>query len=78
MQDTQVTYTHKNFFFLSKPKNCAIPAVQVNTVVGTQSGDVITLVLTANQLAPFTFLETPLKGRFSDNGFLLLPDTPVT
>jgi len=52
--------------------------VSVRHVVNSQSGDVISLTLTASQLAPFTYLDTPLKGRFSDNGFLMVPTDPVT
>lgn len=38
----------------------------------------ISFVLSTDRVAPHVFLETPLAGRFSDNGFVLLPGRPVT
>ena len=65
-----------NEFYLTSFADIALPPVSFNhTITGTTSSTV-SFTLSSTALAPFTFLETAVAGRFSDNGFLLSPSAP--
>jgi len=71
-----------NVFYLSSFAEADLikPIFAINTISmssGTQ-GPVVKFNVTSTQVAPFVFLESPLSGRFSDNGMLLLKDVPIT
>jgi len=72
-RDTQVQYQHDNFFFPTKPKDIEFTKASINWNVTNQSGDIISMTLTSTTVAPFVFLDTPIFGRFSDNGFVMVP-----
>ena len=42
------------------------------------SSSTLAVRLSCTAPAPYVFLETPLSGVWSDNGFVLLPDSPLT
>jgi len=75
-RETQVEYQHDNFFFASKPKNIEFSKASLNWTVDGQVGDVISLTIHSNTLAPFLFLDSSIFGRFSDNGVIMVPNQP--
>jgi len=58
-------------------KNIQIPRPEIKFEIENQNQRVLTFLISASCISPFTFLQTSLKGRFSDNGFLLLPNQPT-
>jgi len=65
-----------NIFYLSSLAIVDLPAAKFSLTGYQQSGRNVTFTITSNEVAPYVFLETPIEGVFSDNGFLLFPNQP--
>src|SRR5690242_6851582 len=67
-------------FWLSPIATAHLQRSTTTIVNITQSGPTqASVVLTSDYFAPYAWLETAtLSGRFSDNGFLMPPNSPVT
>jgi beta-mannosidase len=68
----------ENWFYLSSFNSVVLPNVQFDVTVLELSGRTATLQLQSTAVAPFVFVESTLSGRFSSNGFLTLPNTPIS
>jgi beta-mannosidase len=67
-----------NVFFLSSLTQALLPTPNITLAKFTQTtSTTISFVIAADQVSPYVFLQTKYEGVFSDNGFLLLPNTPV-
>lgn len=67
-----------NVFYLSSLAKVVLPTPNITYSRFAQSSPTqVSFVVTSNQVAPYVFLQTSIAGVFSDNGFLLLPNTPV-
>lgn len=58
-------------------QEASITASVAGSWTGGEEG-VAAVTVTSTAAAPFAFLHTSISGRFSSNGVLLLPNTPVT
>eukprot|EP01121_Diplochlamys_sp_Union-15-3_P000368 TRINITY_DN10344_c0_g1_i1.p1 TRINITY_DN10344_c0_g1~~TRINITY_DN10344_c0_g1_i1.p1 ORF type:complete len:123 (+),score=7.37 TRINITY_DN10344_c0_g1_i1:320-688(+) len=69
----------RNVFYLSSLGQVSLlkANVKLSTFVPITASR-ISFQVTSDTVSPFTFLETPLCGHFSDNGFVILPDVPIT
>ena len=67
-----------NEFFLTSFVDVALSPVSFDASVVNMSGNEATVQVTCSAVAPYTFLDTSVPGRFSDNGFLCRPNAPTT
>jgi len=68
-----------NVFYLANIVQSALPKATISVQVSPGNSSQEAFVqLISDYAVPFVYLDTsyPLKGRFEDNGFLLLPRTP--
>jgi hypothetical protein len=66
----------ENLHFLAPPKHAPLRPVNIRVEASAASPREIAIELESDCVAPFTFLSTKARGRFDDNGFLLLPAQP--
>jgi beta-mannosidase len=77
--DTNNQLHSKNVFYFAPLRQTQLPKVNWTVANWRQTSDTTaTFTLSAPVVAPYVWLETPLAGRFSDNGFLYLPAGPVS
>jgi len=65
-----------NVFYLSSLASVNLFAAKFSLTRFQQVLQNVTFTITSDQVAPYVFLETPIPGVFSDNGFLLFPNVP--
>jgi beta-mannosidase len=67
-----------NAFYFTKLRSALLvsPNVTVSQFTPVSSTS-ISFAVQSTAVAPYLWLETPLEGRFSDNGFVTLPGNPV-
>ena len=68
----------KNVYFPSSFADINLPnaTITISSVQQVNSYEV-KMIITSNTVAPFVFISTEYSGRFSDNGFLLLPNSSL-
>merc|ERR1712032_175196 len=67
-----------NQFFLTTLNQVVLPKSQFSVTVSGVNGNEISLSVSCSGMAPFTFVETSLPGRFSHNGMLCVPNRPIS
>jgi beta-mannosidase len=67
-----------NQFFPTSLSVVTLPYANLLAQVSSIQATTAYLQVTCSAMAPFTFLEINLAGRFSQNGFLCLPSSPVS
>jgi len=68
-------HTVSNTFYFSPLKNVQLPAPTITKTVSKSSSTTISLTLKSDVVAPYVHLTSGgVLGKFSENGFLLLPD----
>jgi beta-mannosidase len=74
--DPQNRVLASNNFYLSSFAQVDLPEphIAVSVTSGSRKNEAVVSVK-SQALAPYTFLQSPVSGRFSDNAFLLLPNT---
>jgi beta-mannosidase len=77
--DTDNRLLSKNVFYFTSLSKTQLPQVNWKFANWHQTSDTTaTFTLSASVPAAYVWLETPLAGRFSDNGFLYLPSAPLS
>ena len=66
-----------NVFYFTKLRSALLVSPNVTVSQFVKSGDAISFLVQSTAVAPYLWLETPLDGRFSDNGFVVLPGHSV-
>lgn len=66
-----------NVYYFAEPKNLKLQKTEITRVI-KETGDGYSITLSADKLVKDLYLDTDLKGRFSDNCFDLLPGEKVT
>ena len=59
--------------FLAPPKQAPLARCNIEVEVSSTASNEAELTVVSDQPAPFVFLSTSIRGRFSDNGMLLMP-----
>ncbi len=87
MDTTQIVFSVKllkgdnllanNLYYFSEPKNLKLLKPEITRVI-KETGDGYSITFTADKLVKDLYLDTDLKGWFSDNCFDLLPGEKVT
>ncbi|KAG5896412.1 hypothetical protein JTB14_022495 [Gonioctena quinquepunctata] len=69
--------TPDNFVIPSKIKNSNVqrPKVQISSVAKISNEQIYSIEITTDQIALFVWLESPISGTFSENGFLMVEKT---
>jgi hypothetical protein len=63
---------------LGRFKDISFRKAEISTTVTLHSPKVFEITVLSKALSPFVCLQTSVRGHFSNNAFLMLPEVPLT